>query len=80
VTKFNPALIDYLKSVHLSPTDPHAMAVIAAQIGQQAEMAAILDVFKLTTWVFLAMLPLVLLLRGRKKGAKTPTPPAAEAH
>jgi hypothetical protein len=39
------------------------MAVIAAQIGQQAEMAAILDVFKLTAWVFLIMLPLVFLLR-----------------
>jgi DHA2 family multidrug resistance protein len=63
VTKFNPAVRAYLESLHLSPTDPHAMAIIAAQIAQQAEMNALLDVFKLTAWSFVAMLPLVLLLR-----------------
>jgi DHA2 family multidrug resistance protein len=63
VTKFNPAVRAYLESLHLSPTDPHAMAVIAAQIAQQAEMNALLDVFKLTAWSFVAMLPLVLLLK-----------------
>ena len=66
VTKYNQALIDYLKPLHLSPSDPHALALVAAQIGRQAEMGAILDVFKLTMWSFLAMLPLVLLLRRRK--------------
>jgi DHA2 family multidrug resistance protein len=79
VTRFNPAVRDYLSSLHLTVNDPHSMAVIAAQIGQQAQMEAILDVFKLTTWTFLAMLPMVLLLRGRRKGATTPTP-TAEAH
>jgi DHA2 family multidrug resistance protein len=63
VTKFNPAVRAYLESLHLSPTDPHAMAVIAAQVAQQAEMNALLDVFKLTAWSFVAMLPLVLLLK-----------------
>ncbi|HXF79443.1 MAG TPA: DHA2 family efflux MFS transporter permease subunit [Usitatibacter sp.] len=63
ITRFNPAVRDYLSSLHLPPNDPHAMAVIAAQIGQQAEMAAILDVFKLTAWVFILMLPIVFLLR-----------------
>jgi DHA2 family multidrug resistance protein len=75
ITKFNPAVKDYLSSLHLQPNDPHAMAVIAAQIGQQAEMAAILDVFKLTAWVFLAMLPIVLLLR--KGQGKAPAGAAA---
>jgi DHA2 family multidrug resistance protein len=77
VTKFNPAVKDYLSSLHLQLNDPHAMAVIAAQIGQQAEMAAILDVFKLTAWVFLIMLPLVFLLR-RGKGKPAPSTAAME--
>ena len=75
ITKFNPAVKDYLSSLHLPVNDPHSMAVIAAQIGQQAEMAAILDVFKLTAWVFLAMLPIVLLLR--KGQGKAPAGAAA---
>ncbi len=66
VTKYNAALADYLRPLHLSPTDPHAMAFIAAQIGRQAEMSAMLDVFKVTTWSFLAMLPLVFLLKRKK--------------
>jgi DHA2 family multidrug resistance protein len=65
VTKYNPAVMDYLRSLHLSPSDPHAMALIAAQVAQQSTLAAILDVFKMTTWSFLAMLPLLLLLRRR---------------
>ena len=66
VTRFNPALIEYLRPLHLSPTDPHALALIAAQIGQQAEMGAIVDVFKVTAWSFVAMFPLVFLLRRKK--------------
>jgi DHA2 family multidrug resistance protein len=63
ITRYNQALIEYLRPLHLSPTDPQAMAIIAAQIAQQAEMGAMLDVFKVTTWTFLAMLPLIFLLR-----------------
>ncbi len=75
VTKFNPALAEYLRPLHLSPTDPHAMALIAAQVAQQAQMAAILDVFKVTAWSYIAMLPLVFLLRGSK--GRVAAPPAA---
>ena len=66
VTKYNHALAEYLRPLHLSATDPHAMAVVAAEIGRQAEMAAMLDVFKVTTWSFLAMLPLVFLLKRKR--------------
>jgi DHA2 family multidrug resistance protein len=65
VTRYNQALIEYLRGLHLSPTDPHALALVAGQIAQQAEMIAIVDVFKVTMWSFLAMLPLVLLLRRK---------------
>ncbi|HEX3096164.1 MAG TPA: DHA2 family efflux MFS transporter permease subunit [Usitatibacter sp.] len=68
ITLYNPAVSAYLRSLHLAATDPHAMAIIAAQVGQQAQMSAMLDVFKVTAWSFIAMLPLVLLLRRGKKG------------
>jgi MFS transporter, DHA2 family, multidrug resistance protein len=66
VTKYNPALLDYLRGLHLSPTDPHAIALLAGQIAQQAQMVAIVDVFTVTMWSFVAMLPLVFLLRTHK--------------
>jgi len=69
ITLYNPAVAAYLRSFHLAATDPHAMALIAAQVGRQAEMSAMLDVFKVTAWSFIAMLPLVLLLRRGKKRA-----------
>jgi DHA2 family multidrug resistance protein len=75
VTAYNPAYLDYVRSLGLSPTDPHAIAVVAAQVAQQAQLGAMLDVFQVTTWSFLLMLPLVLLLRRSKGGA----PPAAAA-
>jgi DHA2 family multidrug resistance protein len=65
VTIYNRALMEYLRNLHLRPTDPHALALIAGQVAQQAEMIAIVDVFKVTMWSFVAMLPLVLLLRRR---------------
>jgi DHA2 family multidrug resistance protein len=63
INKYNQAFIEYLRPLHLSPTDPQAIALVAAQVAQQAQMGAMLDVFQVTTWSFLAMLPLVLLLR-----------------
>ena len=77
VTRFNPAVVAYLKSLHLTPTDPHAAAVIAAEIGRQSEMSAIVDVFRLTAWSFIALLPLVFLLRRAHRGS--PAPAAADA-
>lgn len=79
IRKFNPAVLAYLQSLHLSPTDPKALAIIAGQVGEQAEIVAMLDMFKLIAWSFLFMLPLVLFLRrsGRKAdAASAPLPPA----
>ena len=63
VTRYNPALLEYLRGLHLQPTDPKALSIVAAQVAQQAQMGAMLDVFVVTAWSFLVMLPLVLLLR-----------------
>jgi hypothetical protein len=51
----------------LQATDPRALALLAGQVGQQAQMGAILDVFAVTAWSFLLMLPLVLLLKKGKR-------------
>jgi DHA2 family multidrug resistance protein len=77
VTRFNPALADYVRPLGLPRTDPHAIALIAQQVGTQAAIAAMLDVFLVTTWSFVAMLPLVLLLRRRVQG-RAPPPAIAE--
>jgi DHA2 family multidrug resistance protein len=69
ITSFNPAVRHYLQGLHLSPTDPRGIALLAQQIGEQAQMLAMIDVFQLITWSFVFMLPLVFLLRRRKPGA-----------
>ena len=71
VTRFNPAVIEYLRGLHLTPDDPRAAAILAAQVGKQAQIGAMLDVYQLTVWSFFAMLPLVMLLRSRRP---TPSP------
>lgn len=40
------------------------MAVLAGELFRQAAMQAVLDAYALVAWSFLAMLPLLLLLRG----------------
>jgi DHA2 family multidrug resistance protein len=66
ITRYNQAFLEYLRGLHLQPTDPKALAIVAAQVGQQAQMGAIIDVFAVTAWSFVLMLPLVLLLRRGK--------------
>ena len=67
VTRYNHAFIEYLRGLHLQPTDPKAIALVAGQVAQQAQMGAIIDVFAVTAWSFLLMLPMVMLLkRGRR--------------
>ena len=76
INNFNPAVRHYLQGLHLSPTDLRAVALLAQQIAEQAQMLAMLDVFQLISWSFIGMLPLVFLLRRRKAGA---TPVATHA-
>ena len=65
ISKYNHTFVEYLRGLHLTPTDPQAIALVAGQVAQQAQMIAIVDVFKVTMWSFLVMLPLVLLLRRK---------------
>ena len=67
VTRYSAAVQEYFRGLHLQPTDPKAIALLASQVGQQAQMGAIIDVFAVTAWSFLLMLPLLLLLRRGKR-------------
>jgi DHA2 family multidrug resistance protein len=80
VTLYNPAVRAYLQSLHLSPTDPHALALIASQIAQESLMNAMLDAFKLTAWSFVLMLPLVFIMRSGRPGGGPRPPAVADAH
>lgn len=64
VTPYNPALGAWLAPLHARPDDPAAVAMLAGELFRQASMQAVLDAYALVAWSFLAMLPLLLLLRG----------------
>ncbi len=75
---FNPSLYLYLDRLHLVPTDPRAAAVLGLELGRQARMVAFADAFTLIAWSFVAMLPMVLLLRGSGRKARATGTPALE--
>jgi MFS transporter, DHA2 family, multidrug resistance protein len=79
VTRYNPALAAYAQRLGLSPTDPHTAAVIGQQLGTQAELVAMLDVFALIAWSFVVMLPLLLLLERSATGSQADREQAAGA-
>lgn len=62
ITPYNPALPQYFAQLDLNPTDPQAIAILARELGRQAQMQGIIDAFVLISWSFLIMLPFVLLL------------------
>lgn len=71
INVYHEALIEYLRRLHLAPTDPRGLAIVAQQVATQAQLGAMLDVFKLITLSNVFMLPLLFLLQKStiKKGA-----------
>jgi len=63
VNQYHAAVLEYLGRMHLPATDRRGLAVIAREVGRQAQMGAMLDVFKLITFSYLFMVPLVFLLK-----------------
>jgi DHA2 family multidrug resistance protein len=80
VSQYHEALVDYLRRLHLQPTDPRGLAVVAREVGRQAQMGAMLDVFKLITLSYVFMVPLVFLLKRSTAQRVGPTADAAAAH
>ncbi len=67
ISIYNPAYLAYMRALGLAPTSHAAIQVAGQQIAQQAEMAAMVDVFQLITWSFIAMAPLILLMRSSRE-------------
>lgn len=75
---FTPALDAYLAPLGMSMLDPNASALLARELGRQAQMIGMIDALAALAWSFLLMLPLAFLLRGGQPhhaGAPTPTAP-----
>ncbi|WP_207389768.1 DHA2 family efflux MFS transporter permease subunit [Aquitalea sp. USM4] len=68
----NPWLQDYLARMGKTVVDGTSATQLAAELQRQALMVSIVDVYWLITYSFLAMLPLLLLLRPRKAAADAP--------
>jgi DHA2 family multidrug resistance protein len=79
VSQYHDALVDYMRRLHLQPTDPRGLAVVAREVGRQAQMGAMLDVFKLITLSYLFMVPLVFLLKKSTTQRVGAAPDAAAA-
>ncbi|MGE0387469.1 MAG: DHA2 family efflux MFS transporter permease subunit [Gammaproteobacteria bacterium] len=67
VDPVNPALADYVQAFGADTADPRALAIVAAEVGRQAAMVAMTDVFALLMFVFVGVLPLAWLLRGQPR-------------
>ena len=81
VSQYHEALIEYVRRLGVAPTDPRGLAVVAREVGRQAQMGAMLDVFWVITYSYLCMVPLVFLLRrSTTQRAGPPAPAAAAEH
>ena len=72
VNPFRGPVADYLGSLHLAPDSALGAQVLAKAVAQQAQLAAYVDTFWLVAASFLAMAPLILLIRHSRLG---PPPP-----
>ena len=62
INPYNPALNQYLAPLHLK-ADGAGIALIAQQVGLQAQMSGLIAAFWLISASFLVMVPLLLLLK-----------------
>ncbi|MGE0388313.1 MAG: DHA2 family efflux MFS transporter permease subunit [Gammaproteobacteria bacterium] len=63
ITAVSPAVSDYLGGMNLPATDPMALQIMAREVGQQAQLGAIVDSFKLVAVMNLVGLPLLFCFR-----------------
>lgn len=66
----NPAVVQYLSSLHLKMTQPLALQVLSIEVTRQAQMIAFVSSFAFIAWSFLLMLPMLLLIKAGKVNEK----------
>jgi DHA2 family multidrug resistance protein len=74
ITRFNPALQDWLALKGLALADPLAPQLLAQELARHAAMIAFVDAFWFVTLSFFAVVPLLLLLRRRALPNTSPQP------
>jgi DHA2 family multidrug resistance protein len=72
ITVYQSEVTEYLSRLGMRATDPRGLAIIAREIAAQSQMGALLDAFKLITWSYAFMLPIVFLLRKSTTRAGAP--------
>jgi len=70
VTPYNPAAQAYLQPLGLTPDSAEGAAIIAQEIGRQAEMISYLTVFNNLGLLGLATIPLLFFCRAPKPGTQ----------
>ena len=78
ITPYNEALHNYLAPLHLGTNGPHGIQLAAQAVLQQAQNIGYIDSFWFATLNFVAMLPLLLLVRTPKKPAVSSIPVGLE--
>ncbi len=69
INPYDPALAQWLETTGLSVSDPNTAAVLGREITRQATMLGFLSAFHFVALSFLALIPFVLLLSGKTRGA-----------
>jgi DHA2 family multidrug resistance protein len=69
INPYDPALAQWLETTGLSVSDPNTAAVLGREISRQATMLGFLNAFHFVALSFLALIPFVLLLSGKTRGA-----------
>lgn len=72
IDRFNPALSHYLAAAHL-PAGPVTWAMMGHLLDRQSAMRGILDAFTFVFFSFVAMIPMVLLMRSSKSAPSETT-------
>lgn len=65
ITPFNPAVRDYLTGMQMNASDPLSTQLLAREVGRQAAIAAMSNVYWLIACTGLLMVPIVFMLRPR---------------
>jgi len=64
---YNPAFKAYLSQLHVSLMNKNVIVALAGELYKQAQIVTYVNVFAFIMWAFLAMLPLVLMLKSKRQ-------------
>lgn len=63
INVYNQAVYDYLRPLHMLPTQEPGTSLLSSELMRQASMLAFDNVFAFITFMFICMIPMVFVLR-----------------